>query len=194
MAQSQTITRGEAPRPLIAGRFGPLRGDLREPRFQAYLLLWVGFTVAPLLFGVDKFFNWMTYWPNYLWVGFPHLFGHVSSLHFMYAVGVVEMTAGLLVLLLPRFAPYVIAAWLGGIITNLVIISAVRGGHTNVYWDIALRDFGLLIAALALARLGAVYAPNPLRRRVVHGRRAPRAAGVRDVGRPTAPDGRSRVA
>jgi hypothetical protein len=69
--------------------------------------------------------------------------------------------AGVTVLLLPRFAPYV-AAWLGGIITNLVIISAARGGHTNVYWDIALRDFGLLLAALALARL-AVYAPNPFR-------------------------------
>lgn len=162
MAQSNAHTKGE--RPIIAGRLGPLRGDLRDPTFQAYLVLWIGFTVAPILFGVDKFFNWMTYWPKYLWAGFPHFFGHVSSLHFMYAVGVIEMAAGVLVFLLPRFSPYVVAAWLGGIITNLVIISAAHGGHTNVFWDIALRDFGLLLGALALARLAAVYAPNPLRR------------------------------
>ena len=81
----------------------------------------------------------------------------------MYAVGVVEMAAGVLVLLLLRFAPYVVANWLGGIITNLVIIRAGRGSHSNVFWDIALRDFGLLLAALALARLAAVYAPNPFR-------------------------------
>jgi hypothetical protein len=159
----QTIAHPQAQRPVVAGRLGPLRGDLRNPAYQAFLLLWIGFTAAPLLFGIDKFFNWMTYWPNYLWAGFPHLFG-VSPQDFMYAVGVVEMVAGVLVFLMPRFAPYVVAGWLGGIITNLVIISAVRGGHTNVFWDIALRDFGLLLAALALARLAAVYAPNPFRR------------------------------
>lgn len=158
----QTVSRTEPEQPIIAGRLGPLRGDIRHPAFQAFVLLWAGFTVAPILFGLDKFFNWMTFWPNYLWVGFPHLFG-VSPQTFMYGVGVVEMVAGLLVFLMPRFAPYVVACWLAGIITNLVIISAVRGGHTNVYWDIALRDFGLLLAALALGRLAAVYAPNPFR-------------------------------
>ena len=85
----------------------------------------------------------------------------------MYAVGVVEIIAGVLVFLLPRFAPYVVAGWLGGIILNLVIISAAPGGHV-VFWDIALRDFGLLLAALALARLAATYAPNPFRRGGVH--------------------------
>jgi len=160
----QTIARPEGPRPIIAGRWGPVRGDVRDPGFQAFLLLWACFTVAPILFGVDKFFNWMTFWPKYLWVGFPHFFGHVSSQDFMYAVGVVEIVAGVMVFLLPRFAPYVVGCWLGGIITNLVIISAVRGGHANVFWDIALRDFGLLLAALALARLAVVYAPNPFRR------------------------------
>jgi hypothetical protein len=159
----QTIARPEVQRPILAGRLGPHRGDVRSPAFQAFLLLWIGFTVAPILFGIDKFFNWMTYWPNYLWVGFPHLLG-VSSQNFMYAVGVVEIVAGAMVFLMPRFAPYVVAGWLGGIITNLVIISAARGGHANVFWDIALRDFGLLLAALALARLAAVYAPNPFRR------------------------------
>lgn len=193
MAQNQAITQS-APRPLIAGRFGPLRGDLRDPRVQAYLLLWAGFTTAPLLFGVDKFFNWMTYWPKYLWAGFPHLFGHVSSLHFMYAVGVIEIAAGLLVFLLPRLAPYVVAAWLGGIITNLVIISAARGGHTNVYWDIALRDLALLLAALALARLGAVCAPNPLRRGRVPAGGARVTVGAGRVGRPAPHDDRSHAA
>lgn len=142
----------------------PLRGDPRDPTYQAYVVLRFGFVFAPIVFGVDKFFNWMTYWPKYLWVGFPNFFGHVSPQHFMYAAGVVELTAGILVLLVPRFAPYVIAGWLGGIITNLVIYSAAVGGHTGVYWDIALRDFGLLLAAVALARLAAVYAPNPFRR------------------------------
>jgi hypothetical protein len=164
----QTIVRTERERPIIAGRFGPLRGDVRSPAFQAFLLLWIAFTVAPILFGIDKFFNWMTFWPKYLWAGFPHFFGHVSSLHFMYAVGVVEIIAGVLVFLLPRFAPYVVAGWLGGIILNLLIISAAPGSHV-VFWDIALRDFGLLLAALALARLAATYAPNPFRRGRMHG-------------------------
>lgn len=137
----------------------------REPAYQAYLVLWAAFIVAPILAGLDKYFNWMTYWPKYLWVGFPHLFGHVSSQHFMYAVGAVEILAGVLVLVVPRVSAYVVAAWLAGITTNLVIYSAAKGGHTSVYWDIALRDFGLTLAALALARLASVYAPNPLRRR-----------------------------
>jgi hypothetical protein len=150
-------------RPLIAGRLGPVRGSAHDPLYQAFLLLWAGFTVAPILFGADKFFNWMTYWPQYLWAGFPHLFGHVSSQQFMYGVGVVEIAAGVLVFALPRFAPYVVAGWLGGIITNLVIISAAPGRHGHVFWDIALRDFGLLLAALALARLAAVFTVNPFR-------------------------------
>jgi hypothetical protein len=112
---------------------------------------------APILFGVDKYFNWMTYWPKYLWVGLPHFFG-VSPQHFMYGVGAVEIAAGLLVLLAPRLASYVAAAWLAGIVTDLVIKSAAVGGHTGVFWDIALRDFGLMLAALALGRLSAVYA------------------------------------
>jgi hypothetical protein len=143
----------------------PLRGDRRDPTFQAYVILWVGFIIAPILAGVDKFTNWMTYWPKYLWIGFPHFFAHVSPQHFMYGVGVVEILAGVMVLLLPRYAPYVVAAWLAGIITNTVIYSWAEGGHTQVYWDVALRDFGLLLGALALGRLAAVYAPRPFHRR-----------------------------
>ena len=143
----------------------PLRGDRRDATFQAYVILWLGFIALPILAGVDKFTNWMTYWPNYLWIGFPHFIAHVSPQHFMYGVGVVEILAGVLVLLVPRYAPYVVAAWLAGIITNLVIYSWAEGGHTSVYWDIALRDFGLMLGALALGRLAAVYAPRPFHRR-----------------------------
>src|SRR5579875_1475842 len=135
--------------------------NLSDPAYQAYLVLRTTFVVAPILFGVDKFFNWMTFWPKYLWVGFPH-FLSVSPQSFMYGVGVIEIVAGLGVLVLPRLAPYVVAGWLGGIITNEIIKSIAIGGHTAVFWDIALRDFGLMIAALALARLAAKFAPRRL--------------------------------
>lgn len=138
-----------------------LRDRLSDPAYQAYLVLRVAFVAAPILFGVDKFFNWMTDWPKYLWVGFPH-FLSVSPQDFMYGVGVIEIAAGLLMLVLPRLAPYVVAGWLGGIVTNLIIQSASIGGHTFVFWDIALRDFGLMLAALALARLAAKFAPQRL--------------------------------
>ena len=77
----------------------PTRSErLSAPKYQAYLLLRTAFVAAPILFGVDKFLNWMTYWPKYLWVGFPHFFS-VSPQHFMYGVGVIEIAAGLGVLL-----------------------------------------------------------------------------------------------
>jgi hypothetical protein len=100
----------------------------------------------------------MTYWPKYLWIGIPN-FLSVSPQHFMYAGGVVEIAAGVLVLVWPRVGSWVVAAWLAGIVTNLIIQSIAIGGHTQVFWDVALRDFGLMIAALALARLAAVFAP-----------------------------------
>ena len=134
---------------------------LSDPAYQAYLILRTAFIAAPILFRVDKFFNWMTYWPKYLWIGFPH-FLSVSPQDFMYGVGVIEIVAGLGVLVLPRLAPYVVAGWLAGIITDSIINSAAIGGHTAVFWDIALRDFGLALAALALARLAAKYAPRYL--------------------------------
>ncbi|MGH9291189.1 MAG: hypothetical protein ACRDZ6_00230 [Acidimicrobiales bacterium] len=115
--------------------------------------------MAPILFGVDKFFNWMTFWPKDLSVWFPH-FLSVSPQSFMYGVGVIEIVAGLGVLVLPRLAPYVVTGWLGGIITDEIIKSIAVGDHTSVFWDIALRDFGLMIAALALCRLAAKYAPR----------------------------------
>jgi uncharacterized membrane protein YphA (DoxX/SURF4 family) len=126
-----------------------------DARFQAYALLRTGFAAAPILFGLDKFFDVLVEWPRYLapWV---NDIAPGSAQDFMYAVGGIEILAGLAVALKPRYGAYLVAAWLGGIIVNLL-------SHSG-YYDIALRDFGLMIGALALARLAAAYDP-PLRRR-----------------------------
>jgi hypothetical protein len=120
----------------------------RDSRFQAYALLRAGFAVAPILFGLDKFFDVLVEWPIYLapWVDD---IAPGSAQDFMYVVGGVEILAGLVVALKPRYGAYLVAGWLGGIIVNLL-------SHSG-YYDIALRDFGLLIGALALARLAAAY-------------------------------------
>jgi hypothetical protein len=132
----------------------PVTERLRiDPAFQAFWLLRIGFTVAPILFGVDKFAEVLTSWDRYLapWVNdlVPG-----SAHQAMYGVGVVEIVAGLAVLVAPRFGGYLVAAWLLGIIVNLVSI----GG----YGDIALRDFGLLLAALTLARLSTAFPARPV--------------------------------
>ena len=119
-----------------------------DPAFQAFTLLRIGFTVAPILFGIDKFANVMVDWTKYLapWINdiVPG-----SAQDFMHFVGVVEIVAGLVVAVRPRFGAPLVAAWLGGIILNLLTYSG--------YYDIALRDFGLMLGALTLARLSAVY-------------------------------------
>jgi hypothetical protein len=126
----------------------------REAGYQAYLMLRLAFTVAPIAFGLDKFFNVLVDWPVYLapWVNdvMPG-----SGQDFMYLVGVVEILAGVLVALKPRYGAPLVAAWLTGIIVNLLTVPG--------FYDVALRDFGLLLAALTLARLALVYDP-PLRR------------------------------
>jgi hypothetical protein len=131
------------------------RSGWRDPRYQAFLLLRIGFTAAPILFGLDKFLNWMTDWPKYLapWVNdiVPG-----SGQQVMYVVGAVEIVAGLVVAIKPRYGGYIVALWLAGIVLNLLTYSG--------WYDVALRDFGLLLAALTLARLASVYDP-PLRRR-----------------------------
>ena len=102
------------------------------------------FTVAPILFGLDKFVGLLTDWEQYLAPQIDDLIPGTAH-QAMLAVGVVEIIAGLLVAVLPRIGGYVVAAWLAGIIVNLLLI----GG----FYDVALRDFGLLVGALALARL-----------------------------------------
>lgn len=122
--------------------------DLTDPAFQAFSLLRVGFTAAPILFGLDKFTEWMADWSTYLWSGATNLVPATGD-QIMLAVGVVEIVAGILVAIRPRVGGYVVAAWLAGIIVNLLL----AGGHL----DIALRDLGLLLGALTLARLATAF-------------------------------------
>ena len=124
--------------------------DRRDPRYQAFALLRLAFTVAPIAFGVDKFFNVMVDWPIYLapWI---NDIAPGSAQDFMYFVGATEILAGIIVGLKPRYGAYVVAAWLGGIVINLLTHSG--------YYDIALRDFGLMLGALCLARLASTYDP-----------------------------------
>jgi uncharacterized membrane protein YphA (DoxX/SURF4 family) len=124
-----------------------LRGD---PAYQAFLLLRIAFTVAPILFGLDKFFNVLVDWEIYLasWIN-DIVPGTATTA--MHLVGVVEIAAGIFVALKPRYGAYLVAAWLGGIIIDLLTYSG--------YYDIALRDFGLMLGALTLARLASRYDP-----------------------------------
>jgi uncharacterized membrane protein len=122
-----------------------LRG-LKEPIVQAYEILHWGFTVAPILAGADKFFHLLCDWDKYLAPQVANILpfsGHT----FMLIVGVIEIVAGIGVMLLPRVFAYVVSAWLVGIILNLLIAGA--------YFDVALRDLGLALGALALGRLAA---------------------------------------
>ena len=115
-----------------------------RPAWQAYQILHVGFTVAPLLAGLDKFFHFLVNWDQYL----PGVVANISPISphsLMLIVGVIEIVAGIGVALKPRIFAYIVAAWLALIIINLLLIPG--------YFDVALRDFGLLLAALALARL-----------------------------------------
>src|SRR5215470_11683765 len=126
--------------------------DVNTAAFQAFWLLRIGFTVAPILFGIDKFFNWSVDWPDYL-AGWVNDIMPGSAQDFMYFVGGVEILAGLLVLFAPRIGAFVVAAWLGGIVINLLTVDP------PTYYDIALRDFGLMLGALTLGRLALAVVP-----------------------------------
>jgi hypothetical protein len=132
------------------------RSALHDPAYQAFLALRTVFTLAPILFGLDKFANVLTDWPGYLapWIDdvVPG-----SAQQAMYVVGVIEVVAGIAVFVAARFGAWLVAAWLAGIIVNLLTVPG--------FYDIALRDFGLLVAAVALARLAAAYTgPRAIRR------------------------------
>ncbi|MCP8998621.1 hypothetical protein NFC73_02570 [Pseudarthrobacter sp. RMG13] len=114
------------------------------PDRQAFFLLRTVFTVAPILFGLDKFTNILTDWTIYL-APVATSVVPVSAQTFMYIVGVVEIAAGIAVAVRPRFGSLLVAVWLLGIIINLLVLGS--------FYDVALRDFGLLVGALALNRL-----------------------------------------
>ena len=121
---------------------------LDDPAFQAFTLLRIAFTVAPILFGLDKFLDWLVDWRIYL---APEINDLVpgNAHQAMLAVGVIEIVAGVAVAIRPRFGGYLVAGWLTGIIVNLLL--------QGDFYDIALRDFGLLLAALTLARLATAF-------------------------------------
>jgi hypothetical protein len=124
--------------------------DSSSPAYQAFRILHLGFTAAPILAGLDKFFHLLVNWDQYV----PPViarFSPVSAHNLMLAVGVIEIVAGIGVAWKPRVFAYVVAAWLALIIVNLLLIPG--------YFDVALRDFGLLLGALALGRLSQQFAP-----------------------------------
>ena len=124
-----------------------------DPAEQAFMILRAAFTVAPILFGADKFFHLMVNWDKYL---APVLSDPLpfTPHQLMYAVGAIEIIAGLVVAIHPRLGGPVVAAWLVGIIINLLLIPG--------FYDVALRDFGLFLAAIAFSRLATRYDPRPL--------------------------------
>ena len=127
---------------------GTAERRLDNPAFQAFTLLRIGFTVAPILFGLDKFLDWLVDWRVYL---APEINDLVpgNAHQALLAIGVIEIVAGLVVALRPKLGGYLVAAWLAGIITNLLLLAD--------FYDVALRDFGLLLAALTLARLATAF-------------------------------------
>jgi hypothetical protein len=121
-----------------------------NPAYQAFWLLRLGFTAAPILFGLDKFAHVLVNWDRYLAPWIDRIVPGTAH-EAMYAVGVIEVIAGLVVAIRPRFGGYLVAAWLAGIIVNLLTYPG--------FYDIALRDFGLLLGALTLARLATAFTP-----------------------------------
>src|SRR3954471_17996287 len=126
--------------------------DVATAAHHAFWLLRAAFTIAPILFGLDKFFNWSVDWPDYL-AGWINNIIPGSGQDWMSVVGGVEIAAGLLVAVSPRIGAFVVAGWLFGIIINLLTKNPPE------YYDIALRDFGLMLAALSLGRLSLAVVP-----------------------------------
>ena len=131
------------------GSLPQARDGAHTHAYEAYRILHAGFTIAPILAGLDKFFHVLVDWDKYLPNVVNNLVGGQGHT-LMLVVGIIEVIAGIGVALKPRIFSYVVAAWLGVIIVNLLLIPG--------YFDVALRDFGLMLAAVALGRLSAEYA------------------------------------
>ena len=136
------------PTRVISRSTAEAEADVSTPAYQAYLILRTAFTVAPIVAGLDKFFNLLVNWEQYL----PPFVNRLTGGHgheLMLAAGVIEIIAGIGVLLKPKVFAYVVSVWLLLIVVNLLMIPG--------YFDVALRDFGLALGALALARLGSQF-------------------------------------
>jgi hypothetical protein len=147
----ETPTRPETTSPTNGRASHAVTTDVGAAAHQAFWLLRIGFTVAPILFGLDKFFNWSVDWPDYL-AGWINNIIPGSGQDWMYVVGGVEI-AGLLVAVAPRIGAFVVAGWLAGIVFNLLTKNPPE------YYDIALRDFALMLGALTLGRLALAVVP-----------------------------------
>jgi hypothetical protein len=119
-----------------------------SPTYQAYQILHLAFTVAPVIAGIDKFFQFLTNWDAYLAPIVPRMLG-ISAHTFMIGVGLIEVLAGVVVAIAPRIGGWIVGLWLCGIVVNLLLL--------GTYFDVALRDFGLALGAFALARLSVEY-------------------------------------
>jgi hypothetical protein len=139
-----------------AGTQRQLDTSVHSPVYQAYQILHWGFVALPVIMGLDKFTHLLTNWDHYLAPAFARL-SPVNTHTSMLVVGVIEIVAGLVVAMRPRIGAYVVAIWLAGIILDLLLL----GGEL----DVAVRDFGLFLGALALGRLSAVFDSGPLHRR-----------------------------
>jgi hypothetical protein len=122
--------------------------SMANPAYQAYQILRIAFTVAPIIAGVDKFLGLLVNWDQYLPPVVNNMVGGMGH-EFMYVVGAIEIVAGIGVFLKPKIFAYVVAAWLVAIIVNLLLIPG--------YFDVALRDLGLALGAIALGRLSMTY-------------------------------------
>lgn len=129
-----------------SGTFAPAE-TVRNPAYQAYQLLHWGFVIAPILAGLDKFFMKLVDWTMYLWSPLGNMVGGARNC--MMIIGVIEIIAGIIVGFKPKIGGWIVAFWLWGIIINLLLVQN--------YYDIALRDFGLSLGALALARLSVLF-------------------------------------
>lgn len=130
------------------GSMAKSKTNVTSQSYQAFQILRIGFTVAPILMGADKFLGLLVNWDQYLPPVINNMLGGRGH-EFMYVVGVIEIAAGIGVFLKPQIFAYVVAAWLGLIIVNLLMIPG--------FFDVALRDFGLMLGALALGRLSKEY-------------------------------------
>ena len=154
-----TTARATRTDPVRIGR-STTRPANTDPAYQAFWLMRIGFTVVPLLFGADKFAHVMVNWDKYLAPDLQRWLSPFATVHqTMYFVGVVEMAAGVIVLLLPRIGGYVVALWLAGIVVDLAIL----GG----YGDVLMRDVALFLLALSFARLAVAYPAGAVSDRVL---------------------------
>ena len=137
------------------------RAGVRDPAYQAFMILRVTFVAVPILSGIDKFFNLMVEWPRYLAPWVNDLVPGTAQ-EFMYVVGGIEILAGVVVLVSPKWGSLLVAAWLAGIIVNLLTFDPPR------YYDVAARDLAIMLAALTLNRLAVAFGATTVVREARH--------------------------